>query len=498
MSENKNTTPLEDAKRSFEEIQKFAQEQAQGALNEQVANTLKKLFEEKLNEDTTINIDGSGNVSISTDGEMVDGDLGSSTETGNLDTDLDDKTTIGDDDVSSDDEDFIVSDDEDEIAVDENTDNFDYEKDGVKYGKDYLPEPPSEIHIPIEQTIQNQNMEEMNRMMEDDALAAPVDAAPAPAAPDAAAAPVAPAATAPAETAPAMPELLGKLDALINIMMQQQGAAPAADANVGAEAGTDQDFEVVDDEASAAPAVPGAPAQAPAAMPAEAPAMEEEIEITDYDDKSFIDEMENDLLDIEGLPGEETTVDETRGVGFTSKRTGDKTLKMGVMTKDNGHHSPATAINETKINKAHYESKIDELIKENASLKKELGSLQETRSQFEEAFVELRTEFDKMALFNGKMALVNKVLMNGGLTTEEKINVCEQFDSTRDMTEAHNLFRTIMKENNIKSNDNSKKIKSATTNTARPKSTSEALYESADAKRAKVLAGISKSEEELD
>lgn len=35
----------------------------------------------------------------------------------------------------------------DEFGDDEFGDEFDYEKDGVKYGKKYLNEPPSEIHI---------------------------------------------------------------------------------------------------------------------------------------------------------------------------------------------------------------------------------------------------------------------------------------------------------------------------------------------------------------
>jgi hypothetical protein len=71
MSENKNKTPLEEALNNFEEIKKFAQEQAAQALESKVEETLKEFFDKKLNEDTTINIDSTGNVEITTDGEVV-------------------------------------------------------------------------------------------------------------------------------------------------------------------------------------------------------------------------------------------------------------------------------------------------------------------------------------------------------------------------------------------------------------------------------------------
>jgi len=466
MSDKNKKSPLEEAKINFEEIQKFAQEEAANALKEQVAEKLSKLFEENLNEDTTINIDGSGNVEISTNGEVVGGGENQSAETIGLNP-LDGETTLGDtDNIDTNDlgdsEEFIVSDEDDEINVGNEED--------------------------LEETIQNQNMEEMNKMtIEAEAAAA------SPVVPGAEVAPVptdvvpgAEAGVTPVEEAPAMPELLSKLDTLINIMMQQQGGAPAAEAVPGAEAGTEQEFNVIDDEAGA-PAPAGAPA---------APAMEEEIEIEEFEgnaDANFIDEMENQMLEIVDDNIEEPTVDETRGLGFTSKRTGDKALKLGTMKDEKGHHAPVTSLKE---NKAQNESKLDELIKENKGLKNEIISLQGERKDFEDAFVDLRTQFNEMQLFNGKLALVNKVLMNGGLTTEEKIKICEQFDSVQTYEEASKLFKNIIKENNIKVGDGKEKLKGASTNTTKPKSTSEPLYESEETRRLKKLAGIGKTEED--
>ena len=54
MSDKNTKSPLEEAKISFEQIKKFATEQAAVQLEEQVAEKLKNLFEETLKEDITI------------------------------------------------------------------------------------------------------------------------------------------------------------------------------------------------------------------------------------------------------------------------------------------------------------------------------------------------------------------------------------------------------------------------------------------------------------
>ncbi len=468
MSEKKSS--LEEAKLNYEEIQKFAEEQAADKLKEQVAEKLQKLFEEKLNEDITINIDGSDNIEITKDGEAVA--LGAekiaSDNSGVEEMGLDAvETNLDVPSVDAEDsEEFIVSDEDDEIALDDT----------------------------IEETIQNQNMEEMNKMtieQEVAPVAAPVESPVAPGT-------EAPVAETPIDAAPAMPELLSKLDTLINIMMQQQGA-PAPEGAEAATAGTEQEFEVIDDEAN------GSPAQAAPAVPMAPVQEDEEIEITDFEgddaNKNFIDEMEEQMLEIvdeDNVPMEGDSVEETRSLGFSSKRTGDKQLKLNTMKDAKGHHAPVTSLKESNNKKAQNESKLDELIKENEGLKSEITILQGDKKEFEEAFVDLRTQFNEMQLFNGKLALVNKVLMNGGLTTEEKIKICEQFDSVQTYEEANKLFKNIIKENNIKvgNGDATAKLKGASTNTAKPKSTSEPLYESEETRRAKKLAGIGKVEEE--
>lgn len=468
MSDKNKKTPLEEAVQNFAEIKRFAEEQAAAQLQEQLSEKMKEIFEEKLNEDITITISNDGeNVEVAKDGDVVssmdnapEGIEGGSSEMG--------LETPEENNLEDNSDEFIVSDEDDEISIEEET---------------------------MEETIQNTNMEEMNKItMEDAAAAAP---APAPAA-DATAAPAADATAAPADGAAAtpetpeeaMPELLSKLDTLINVLLQQQGAAPEDGA---ATAGEEGEFEVIDDEAGAA-----APAAAPAPA-APAPMQEEEIEIVDLDNthENFIDEMEEEMLEIvdeDEVPMEGMPVEETRGLSFTSKRTGDKTLKMDTMKDEKGHHAPVTSLKE---NKAQQESIVDELIKENVGLKNKVKDLETDKKEFEEAFKELRKQFNEMQTFNGKLALVNRVLMNGGLTTEEKVRICEQFDQAETFDEANKLFKTIMKENTNKVASNTvDKLKGAATNTAKPKSTSEPLYESVEAKRLKRLAGIGKTEEE--
>lgn len=466
MNEKNKKSSLEEAKLNYEEIQRFAEEQAAGKLKEQVEEKLKELFESKLNEDITINIDGDENVEVKKDGAVV-------TTTQDIESNLTDdseeaKTTMGLDPESA--EEFIVSDEEDAIALDDT----------------------------IEETIQNQNMEEMNKMtMEQDANAMPTptaapttDAAAVPGAEPTAIAPEATPET-PEATIPMPAELLSKLDTLINMMMQQQGGAPAPDAsNANAAAGTDQEFQVIDDEAGAAPTADATPA----------PVQEEEIEIVDFEtdnaNANFIDEMENQMLEVvdeDETPTNGPSMEETRGLSFTSKRTGDKNLKLDTMKDEKGHHAPVTSLKE---NKAQKESNVDELVKENKGLKKQIESLNKERKEFEEAFVDLREQFNEMQLFNGKLALVNKLFMNGGLTQEDKMKICEQFDSVQTPEEASKLFKKIIKENNIRLDEATAKLKSTSTKTAQPKSKSEPLYESEEARRAKKLAGIIKSEDE--
>lgn len=462
MSDKNKKNSLEQAMIDFANIQKFAEEQAAAQIKEQVSEKLKNIFEEKLNEDITITISGDG---VSVDGAEVSGHEGIESHEEMSSNDMGLEVPHSEEGE----EEFSVSDEDDEISVEDQ----------------------------IEEIIQNENEGMNNMQMEDDAAAAAPAPTPAPAA-DATAAP-ADAAAAPApeemtEETPGIPEMISKLDTLINIMMQQQGGE--ATENPG-----EENFEVIDDEAGAPAPAGEAPAAPAAAAPAPAPVQEEEIDIVDFegdnDHKNFIDEMEEEMVEIvdeDEVPMEGMSMEETRSLGFASKRTGDKKLKMDTMKDEKGHHAPVTSLKE---NKAQKESITDELIKENESLKNKVKELQSDRKEFEEAFVELRKQFNEMQTFNGKLALVNQVLMKGGLTTDEKVKICEQFDQAETFEEANKLYKNIMKESVTKSTNNvTDKLKSTTTNTAKAKSTSEPLYESEEARRLKRLAGIIKSEDE--
>ena len=70
--------------------------------------------------------------------------------------------------------------------------------------------------------------------------------------------------------------------------------------------------------------------------------------------------------------------------------------------------------------------------------------------------------------------------------------ITEDFDRVSTADEAKQLYNRVISQNNIKvGKDNVSKLKSPTTNSV--KSTSEPLYENAEAKRMKELAGIKKA-----
>lgn len=464
MNNNVRKSSLEQAKADFEEIRRFAQQQIESKLQEEVD---KKILE-VINEEVNISIDDEGNVDITKDGEEV--------------------ATVS----TSDEEEYTEEDGDEFIEVSDD-------------------EEPIEVSDE-EQT--NENMLEMNRMTNE----AEVAAAPAPVAP-AAEPTAAPALEAPVAEEPALEEpmaeepateegqiedLISKMDTLINVLMQQQGVS--AD-----QQGGEQEFEVVDDEADVAPAPEAAPAL-------EAPVQEEmTFEIEEFEEGhdllEIIDELENDdeeipsnpedytkqpgyiheddietieIVDEDEMPTEGWGMEEMQGVGHTLKHSNKlgKEPRQGVDYRN--------GLNENKKIKAQYESKLGELVQENKGLQTELKSLKLVTKEFETAFVQLREQFDEMQTFNGKLALVNKLLMNGGLSFDQKLNVCEQFDGADTIEEAEKIYKSIIKENNIKVGDASNKIKASTTHTAKLNTETKPLYESEEAKRMKELAGMKK------
>ena len=465
MSNTIRKSSLEQAKSDFEEIRRFAQEQAETKLQEEVDKKISEL----VNEDINISIDEEGNIDIIKDGEEI----------ANLNASEEEFT-----EESNEDEDSFELEEPIEVSDDEES-----------------------IEVSDEDEYKNENMLEMEDMQLEGEEQAPVaqntPAVPAPAAE----APVTPETEevvpgteelAPESGETEIDELISKMDTLINVLMQQQGV------------GNKEEFvDVIDDESTQeAPVDQATPAPAQEQIPAEEAPIEEEMEfeIEDFEDDTdlleiidFDDDLKDGVENVDVLISDEDEefdpLEETRGLSFTSKRTGDKTLKLSTMADENGHHAPVTALRESKI-KAQYESKLDELIKENKGLNAKLKELHSERKEFGDAFIQLREQFDEMQTFNGKLALVNKLLMNGGLSFEQKLNVCEQFDGADSIEDAQKIYKNIIKENNIKVNNASSKIKASTTNTAKSLNTEvKPLYESAEAIRMRQLAGMKNNSE---
>ena len=130
--------------------------------------------------------------------------------------------------------------------------------------------------------------------------------------------------------------------------------------------------------------------------------------------------------------------------------------------------------------KAQYESKLDELKKENEGLK---SALQE----YKDSFVVLRKQINEVQTFNAKLAYANKVFTKGGLTNEEKTRISEQFDSCKTAEEVKAVYNKLIKEgvSAVKSSVDKIKLPKAASN-----SNKGTLYESEETKRMKKLAGI--------
>jgi len=143
------------------------------------------------------------------------------------------------------------------------------------------------------------------------------------------------------------------------------------------------------------------------------------------------------------------------------------------------HKKVRTGLNESI--KAQYESKIDELKKENESLKTAL-------KEYKDSFVAVRKQISEVQSFNAKLAYANKVFTKGGLTNEEKTRISEQFDSCKTAEEAKALYNKLIKEgvSSVKTSVDKIKLPKA----ANTSSSKGAIYESEETKRMKKLAGI--------
>jgi len=188
------------------------------------------------------------------------------------------------------------------------------------------------------------------------------------------------------------------------------------------------------------------------------------------------EETKDDLLEIEIQENED-------------EKEVEESISTSLLNRQSQNKKPETPHKEVRIGldgtvKAQYESKIDELKKENESLKVAL-------KEYKDSFVVLRKQINEVQTFNAKLAYANKVFTKGGLTNEEKSIISEKFDLCKSAEEAKALYNKLIKENTFDvKQKNVDKIKLPIA--ASEKSEKGALYESEEVKRMKLLAGIIK------
>lgn len=439
MSDKINKSTLKEAKEQFEEIKNFAIEEATKSLSEEAIKKVieSSLGEVALNEDVTIQA-GDTTIEIEEDGTVKINPEGQDTEHVFSSEENDE------DEEDNDEDEIMVSDEDDEIEIDNSE-------------------------------IEEMNLEEMN--FEEQEAAAP---APAPA-PEAEAAPVEAPVEEPAAEEMGADEMANPFQALMDKMDQIMAAVGG-----GAPAGGEE-IDIVDDT-EAAPA----PAPAPEAAPAP---VAEEITFEVVNNEMEIPEMAGDdeMLEIVGEE-EEETMEEVKMMG--QSHSVQRTAGYSAGPAKAKEERERMAMRENKENKAQYEAKLAELIKENESLKMENSELNSELTKFENGFLKLQENFEKQQDYTAKLVMAYKVAMSGGLTNDQKIQISEQFDSCETVEEAEKLYKSIVSENRIKVNKNPEKsIKSTTIKSTPAKSVSQPLYESAEVSRMKQLAGIKKNEE---
>jgi len=285
------------------------------------------------------------------------------------------------------------------------------------------------------------------------------------------------------EVNPLLKPVMDKLDQLL--------AALGGEAQEGGDK-----IEIIDDtEVAETPAVE-APAPAPVSEEITFEVVNNEMDIPEV-------KLEDDILEIVGDMEEEDEIFEIVG-DMEEEDSIDEVKMMGVshtVQRSTGESAgPESAKKRERIaeskqdNKAQYEAKIAELIKENNSLKREVNEKNEELSKFENGFIKLQENFGEMQDYNAKLVMAYRVAMSGGLTVDEKVQISEQFDKCETVEEAEKLYKSIVNEHKIKVNKNPEKSIRATSIKSAPaaKSVSQPLYESAEVLRMKKLAGIKK------
>jgi len=432
--DNIKKSSLEEAKANFEEIKKFATEAVKKEFESEINQKIDNLLKESL----SVDVDDEKNVTVSTEDKVIE-----VSNTGEVEVE-----------EKAEHKEEIKVDDE-EIEIEKNIDEM------IQFEEEQVPAeaPTAPAEVPAEVPAAEEMPVEETPEVDSDVL-----------------------------------ELAQLIDKII-------------DKKVGGEnneQGVDVDY--IDDEtvpaASAAPAAPATPA-----TPA-APVQEEDdlLELSLEEIEGAVDEY-IEFDDIDGLGGkkekeemfefeitedeekisiEEEGLEEMKGVGKVIKNTSNR---AGLEPREG---TPNLKESVKKI-KVQYESKLGELTKENKRLNESNKELGDVIKNYQESFVDLRKQFDEMQTFNAKLAYANKIFASGGLSTTDKAKIAEEFDKTQTVDEAKKLYNKILEENKISVNkDGASKIKTSITNTIKAK---EVVYESADMKRRKVLAGIEKNED---
>lgn len=385
----------------------------------------------------------------------------------------------------------------------------------VEVGNDSSVETPAlEIPVPIElgaEEEKNTNLDtdtDMENKNQEDEIyeveglseigAEPTDVnapvASAPAAPAAMDAPPVDAAT--AETGEAAPtDLAGQLadisQKLDMILAHEEGEEQGETSETSPEG----EVEIVDDET---PATAEVPTPAPVAQEGGIGMAEEEVVYEVEDDlHSMFEEMgdldEIEIVDESGMAfeeyEEEGLEEDSLSVRHIAGQRG-KIAKKVPLGKHAPHSDVAKGLNESEV-KAQYESQVDELKKENASL-------METIKEYKESFIVLRKQINEVQIFNAKLAYANKLFTSGGLTNDEKIKIAEEFDKAETIEEAKKLYNKLISEVSSKGSktvaDKIKSVKPAIV--ASNSNSSQTLFESEEFKRMRKLAGIIKENKE--
>ena len=434
--DNTNKTSLEEAKANFEEIKKFATEAAKKEFESEISQKIDRLIKESL----SIEVNDDNTVTISTEEKPV--------ELNNDEIEIEDE--LGSDNGE---ENF---DDNEEIKIDNNIDEMMYED---EQGQIPAENPAA---APAPENIEEPAMEE------------PV-----------------------AEEPPVDDDVMKLAQDIVNIINN------AVEQKMGGNPSGEQGVEYIDDETSQGAEQP-APAPAPAAAPGQ-PISEELLEFS-LEELAECGTMGEEMLEFElpeegqqnpeemmeiEIPESEDELDEMKGVSKTLRNTSNR---LGLEPREG-----IPNLQESKKIKAQYESKIDELKKENKRLNESVKELGDVVKNYQDSFVDLRKQFDEMQTFNAKLAYANKIFASGGLSTSDKTRIAEEFDKTQNADEAKKLYARILEENKLPiSKDNISKLKAPTTNaapTTNVAATKGTIYESAEMKRRKILAGIDKNED---